>query len=225
MRTMNLVGAVSKGAHHRVVVSASSSRGPPCRSGEDPDREQRLVELKRDDQGAPWLTVLVKFGGFLAVVVGSFAAVGLLLNLGHGVAGWGPPALTLLVLAGAYLGLRMLRRRRRAWRQTTNVRRRSPILLVGALVAVLVLLAGTAVFWSQDRGRGPAASVQPCGPPDQLLIRRPCSCWWTGSSRPARPPRSRWSAPASRPGRGPAALVTCRPGVPPAPPTASGLAA
>jgi hypothetical protein len=41
----------------------------------------------------------------------------LLLNLGNGVAAWGPLALILLVLAGAHLGLRMLRRRRGAWRQ------------------------------------------------------------------------------------------------------------
>jgi D-alanyl-D-alanine carboxypeptidase len=133
--------------------------GPPDRSGEDPAREQRLAERNRDSQGAPWRTVLVTFSGFLAVIVGSFAAVGLLRNLGHGVAGWGPPALTLFVVAGGHLGLRMLRRRRRAWRQPTKVRRRSPILLVGAVVAVLALLAGTAVLWSRDRGRGPAASV------------------------------------------------------------------
>jgi hypothetical protein len=90
---------------------------PSYRSGEDPAREQRLEELNRDYQGAPWLTVLVKFSGFLAVFVGSFAAVGLLLNLGNGVAAWGVPALILLVLAGAHLSLRLLRRRRRAWRE------------------------------------------------------------------------------------------------------------
>jgi hypothetical protein len=48
-----------------------------------------------------------------AVFVGSFAAVGLLPNLGHGVGGWGPPALTLSVLVGVYLGLRLLRDHRR----------------------------------------------------------------------------------------------------------------
>jgi hypothetical protein len=90
--------------------------GPPYRSGEDPARERRLAELNRDYQDAPWLTVLVKFRGFLAVFVGSFATMVLLLNLGNGVAGWGVPALILVVLAGVYLGLRLLRdhRRRRA---------------------------------------------------------------------------------------------------------------
>jgi hypothetical protein len=114
---MNLVEAVSRG---RIIVSSFPPvlpGGPPYRSGEDPAREQRLEELNRDYQGSPWLTALVKFSGFLAVFVGSFAAVVLLLNLGNGVAAWGPLALILLVLAGAHLGLRMLRRRRGAWRQ------------------------------------------------------------------------------------------------------------
>jgi hypothetical protein len=65
--------------------------GPPYRSGEDPARERRLAELNRDYQDAPWLTVLVKFSGFLAVFAGSFAAMVLMLNLGNGLAAWGCP--------------------------------------------------------------------------------------------------------------------------------------
>ncbi len=40
---------------------------PPYRSGEDPEREKGLEELNRDYAGAPWLTALVQFSGFLAV--------------------------------------------------------------------------------------------------------------------------------------------------------------
>jgi D-alanyl-D-alanine carboxypeptidase len=48
------------------------------------------------------------------------------------------------------------------------MRRRSPTLLVGALVAALALLAGTAVLWSRDRATRPAAS-----PPASHTTRPP----------------------------------------------------
>lgn len=77
-----------------------------------PEREKRLEELNRGVEGAPWLTALVDFSGFLAVFAGSFAAVLLPINAGNGQQWW-PYALLVAVLVAASVGLRMLRRRRR----------------------------------------------------------------------------------------------------------------
>ena len=86
--------------------------GPPYRSGEDPEREKHLEELNRDYIGAPWLTALVYFSGFLAVFAGSFVAVTMLISAGSGEEWW-PYALILAALVAAHVGLRMLRRQRR----------------------------------------------------------------------------------------------------------------
>jgi len=48
------------------------------------------------------------------------------------------------------------------------MRRRSPTLLVGVLVAALALLAGTAVLWSRDHAT-PAASI-PAPPATRLPL-------------------------------------------------------
>ena len=85
---------------------------PPYRSGEGPERENGLEELNRGYEGAPWLTALVQFSGFLAVFAGSFAAVLLLISAANGQQWW-PYALILAVLVAAHAGLRMLRRHRR----------------------------------------------------------------------------------------------------------------
>jgi hypothetical protein len=86
--------------------------GSPYRSGEDPEREKRLELLNREYAGSPWLTALVNFTGFLAVLAGSFVAVILLISVGSG-GQWWPYALILAVLVAAHAGLRMLRRHRR----------------------------------------------------------------------------------------------------------------
>jgi hypothetical protein len=77
----------------------------------DPDQLKRLEELSRGFEGSPWLTALVVFSGFLAVFVGSFAAVLLLVNLPNG--GELPFALILAALVGAHVSLRAVRRYRR----------------------------------------------------------------------------------------------------------------
>jgi len=83
---------------------------------EDPDRQKRLDEFSRGYEWSPWLTALVDFSGFLAVFVGSFAAVLLLINLPNG--GELPFALILAALVGVHLSLRAVRYyRRRATRQ------------------------------------------------------------------------------------------------------------
>jgi len=81
--------------------------------GEGPDQERRLEELSRGYEGSPWLTSLVLFSGFLAVFVGSFAAVLLLINLPNG--GELPFALILAAVVGVHAALRAVRyyRRRR----------------------------------------------------------------------------------------------------------------
>jgi hypothetical protein len=78
---------------------------------EDRDREKRLEEFSRGYEGSPWLTALVDFSGFLAVFVGSFAAVLLLINLPNG--GELPFALILATVMGAHLSLRAVRYYRR----------------------------------------------------------------------------------------------------------------
>ncbi len=86
--------------------------GPSYESGEDPKREKRLEQLNQDYAESPWLTLLVKFSGFLLVFLGSFIAVILLINLDS--SAWWPYALILAVLVAAHVGLRMLRHQRRA---------------------------------------------------------------------------------------------------------------
>jgi Flp pilus assembly protein TadB len=86
--------------------------GPPYRADEDPEREKRLERLYQEYQGSPWLTALVQFSGFLAVFVGSFVAVLLLISVGSRHEWW-PYALILAALVAAHAGLRMLRRHRR----------------------------------------------------------------------------------------------------------------
>ena len=82
------------------------------RPGEDDSgRLRRLAELSRGYEGSPWLTALVDFSGFLAVFVGSFAAVLLLVNLPNG--GELPFALILAALVGAHVSLRAVRYYRR----------------------------------------------------------------------------------------------------------------
>ena len=86
--------------------------GPPYRSDEDPERERRLEQLSQGYEGSPWLTLLINFSGFLAVIAGSFVAMFLLGNLSNGGA-WIPYALLLAALVGAHAGLRAVRHRRR----------------------------------------------------------------------------------------------------------------
>ena len=90
--------------------------GPPYRSGEDPEREKRLEELNRGYEGAPWLTALVYFAGFLAVLAGSLVAVLLIIAVASGYSWW-PTALTLTVLVANHAGLQMLRRHQREARR------------------------------------------------------------------------------------------------------------
>jgi len=78
---------------------------------EDPDREKRLEEVSRGCEGSPWLTALVDFSGFIAVFVGSVAAVLMLINLPNG--GEVPFALILAAVVGAHAGLRAVRYYRR----------------------------------------------------------------------------------------------------------------
>src|SRR5512135_941330 len=88
--------------------------GPPCRTGEDPDREKRVEWLSRDYAGSPWLIAMVRFRGFLAVLIWAFVAVILLMiRVGSGDTRWSY-ALSLAVLEAAHSGLRMLCRHRRA---------------------------------------------------------------------------------------------------------------
>lgn len=86
---------------------------------EDRDQEKWLEEFSRNYAGSPWLTALVDFSGFLAVFVGSFAAVLLLINLPNG--GELPFALILAAVVGVHLGLRAARYYRR---RATGQRRR-----------------------------------------------------------------------------------------------------
>jgi D-alanyl-D-alanine carboxypeptidase len=85
---------------------------PPSRPGEDPEREKGPEELNRGYGGAPWLTALVHFTAFLAVIAGSFAAVRMFINAANG-QGWWPYALLLAVLVAVPVGLWMPRRHRR----------------------------------------------------------------------------------------------------------------
>jgi hypothetical protein len=89
------------------------------RGEEDLDREKQLEEVSRGYEGSPWLTALVDFSGFLAVFVGSFAAVLLLINLPNG--GELPFALILAALVGVHAGLRAVR----YYRRRATGRRRS----------------------------------------------------------------------------------------------------
>lgn len=69
----------------RIKVYPPILPGRSHRPGEeDPDRQKHLEELSRGYEGSPWLTALVDFSGFVAVFVGSFALVLLLINLPKG---------------------------------------------------------------------------------------------------------------------------------------------
>ena len=87
-----------------------------------------MHELSRGYEGSPWLTLLVNFSGFLAVFLGSFVAVILLISLGGGGWAWVPYALILAVLAGAHVGARVLRRYRR---RAAGEGRAAPPMLAG----------------------------------------------------------------------------------------------
>ena len=68
--------------------------------------------LSKDYDGSPVLTALVHFSGFLAVFVGSMAALFTIANLRHGLV-WLPYALILAALVAAHLLLRTVRHQRR----------------------------------------------------------------------------------------------------------------
>ena len=78
---------------------------------EGSDQERTLEELSQGYEGSPWLTALVDFSGFLAVFVGSFAAVLMLINLPKGREL--PFALILAALVGVHVTLRAVRYYRR----------------------------------------------------------------------------------------------------------------
>lgn len=86
--------------------------GPPYRPGQEPGRETRLERLNPEYARSPWQAALVSFRGFLAVLIGLFVAVILLIGVGSGDAGWWY-ALSLAVLEAARAGLRVLRCHRR----------------------------------------------------------------------------------------------------------------
>ena len=92
--------------------------GKGRRPGEEgTGHDRRLQELSRGYDGAPWLTALVIFSGFLLALVGTFDTVFLLGTAFNGRT-WRPYPVILAALAGTHACLRTVRYRRRRARQS-----------------------------------------------------------------------------------------------------------